>query len=209
MASLTPSNSAAALARIAHELRAQSRFRKTLLPPLILLTDETRLPDPVSAIARLPKRAAVIVRHYRLPPHARRALARDIAAACRRLGHICLIANDAALARAVRADGVHWPEHAARRGRPQGLRFITAAAHDETAIRRARTAGADAVLVSPVFETASHPDATPLGVLRLAALVRGAAVPVYALGGVTQANARRLRAAGVAGIAAIGAIAAG
>ena len=42
-----------------------------------------------------------------------------------------------------------------------------------------------------------------MGPLRLAALVRAAGGPVYALGGINTKNARRLLASGVVGLAAV------
>ena len=62
------------------------------------------------------------------------------------------------------------------------------------------------MLLSPVFQTASHPGGRALGLQRFAALARASAAPVYALGGVTAENALRLRATPAVGIAAIGAL---
>jgi thiamine-phosphate pyrophosphorylase len=70
------------------------------------------------------------------------------------------------------------------------------------------------VLLSPAFATASHPDARPLGAIGLAAIVRAArrrerGTSVVALGGIAPSNVARLGGTGVAGIAAIGALARG
>lgn len=176
------------------------------LPPVILLTDQYRLPDPSATLARLPRGSAVIVRHT--DPVARRALARKLRPLCRRRRLKLLIANDWRLAAAVRADGVHLAEAAVpRAGRatwPAGW-LVTAAAHSRAALVRAARAGADLVLLSPVFPTASHPDARTLGPCRFAALAGDAPLPVYALGGVNTSNLRRL--AGASGVAAISALA--
>ena len=62
---------------------------------------------------------------------------------------------------------------------------------------------ADFATLSPVASTASHPDATPLGWDAFARLVDRAAVPVYALGGMTLDQldaARHVGGQGVAGI---------
>ena len=69
---------------------------------------------------------------------------------------------------------------------------------------RAALAGVDAVLLSPVFPTKSHPGAAPIGPLRFAAWVRECPLPVYALGGVSLQSARRLASSGAAGFAGIG-----
>ena len=81
--------------------------------------------------------------------------------------------------------------------------MITVAAHSLIALQHARHLGADAALLAPVFATASHPDARPLGPLRFSAWAGESPVPVYALGGVTAANAGRLAGSGAAGIAGI------
>ncbi|PJI42307.1 MAG: thiamine phosphate synthase [Ferrovibrio sp.] len=182
-----------------------------VMPGRWLVTDAGRLPDPLPAIGRLERGDGVLFRHYELAPAKRLALAQQVAELCRRRGLVLLVAGDARLARAVSADGLHLPqaliEHAAR-ARRMGLRLVTVAAHDAAAIARAARCGADAVLISPVFATASHPGAAPLGVLRLAALAteaRRRGLQVYALGGVTPASFTRLRQVPLAGYAAIGA----
>ena len=54
---------------------------------------------------------------------------------------------------------------------------------------------ADALVLSPVFATRSHPGAPPLGPLRFRLLARQARVPVIALGGMTARRAAALGAA--------------
>lgn len=180
------------------------------LPRLVLMTDERRLPDPIAVLDGLPQGAAVILRHYGVPLLEREALGLRLAAACRRRGLRLLIAADPGLAVRVRAGGVHLPE-AMLRGAPRMWRLwwrrgwlVTAAAHSPAAIRRAAAAGVDAVLLSPVFVTPSHPDARVLGPLRFASLAAPSPVPVYALGGVDTRTVRRLAGSGAAGIAGIG-----
>ena len=139
------------------------------------------------------------------------ARGRRLAAVARRRGLVLLAGADAGLASRIRAAGVHLPERAARRAgalrRAHPRWLATAAAHDARAIRRARLAGVDAVLVSPVFASASPSAGRPLGVVRFAALVRGAGLPVYALGGVNARTARRLLESGAIGVAAVEALA--
>ncbi len=166
------------------------------------MTDAQRLADPLPAIGRLPRGAGVIFRHYEAK--GRDALGAAVAHACRVRRLTLLVAEDAGLALRLRADGIHLPERALGRLRHlkrQGW-TVTAAAHGPRGLRR--SGGADAILLSPVFPTASHPGAAGLGPVRFAALVRLAEAPVLALGGVNASTQRRLRGSGAYGVAGIG-----
>ena len=70
------------------------------------------------------------------------------------------------------------------------------------ALARAQERDLDALLLSPVFATASHPGAPVLGPVRGAMIAAASRVPVYALGGIGPHNAARLPRA-FSGIAAI------
>lgn len=181
------------------------------LPRLILMTDSRRLPDPLPAVQALPSGSAVIVRE--IERERRLSLVRQLQPVCRRRRIRMLVAADEDLAR--QADGLHLSENLVRAGvrlwrlsrRPGTL--VTAAAHSAGAIRRAAALGVDAVLVAPVFATASHPQARPIGPLCFARLAGISPLPIYALGGIDEARARRLLNSGAAGFAAIGALACG
>jgi thiamine-phosphate pyrophosphorylase len=194
----------AKLATVAARLNAGTPH----LPALILMTDEKRLPDPLAAAPALPKRSAVIVRHTQ--DNARRELAERLRPIADERAIRLLIANDPGLAEDVRADGLHLSESRAAEAAQWRSRYpgwlITAAAHSDAAVTAAAKAGANAALLSPVFETASHPGRPALGVERFLAIARAASIPVYALGGVTADNAQSLNGPNVAGIAAIGAL---
>lgn len=196
--------------------RCQARGRRAhrRVPALILVTDEVRLPDPSPVVSRLPRGSAVILRHYGLPAADRAALAVRLRRLTRARKVLLLIAAHGGapddLARAVGADGIHLPEWQVRRGPWRALAgckpamLVTAAAHSWTALRRARAWRVDAVLVSPVFATLSHPGARPLGVLRFAAWARIGAIAVYGLGGINHRTATRLRPTRASGLAGIG-----
>lgn len=163
------------------------------------------MPDAEVTAAGLPPGSAVVFRAFGSP---------DALAQGRRLMRVArqgrlklLVGADADLALRLEADGVHLPERLAGGARRlKGLRpgwLITAAAHSLAAARRARSFGADAAVVSAVFPSASPSAGAPIGPVRLAALVRQAGLPVYALGGVNDGTARRLLDAGVVGLAGI------
>jgi len=170
------------------------------------MTDDERLADAAPLIGRLPAGSAVVVRARDAEVRADRA--RALLEPCRRHGVLLLIADDADLARQLGADGVHLPEETLRLSpqRPQGSPgwLVTASAHSAEAIDRARQAGVDAVILSPVFATPSHPGAACLGLTGFAKLASAAGLPVYAMGGVGEADAAELEAVGAAGIAGIG-----
>lgn len=174
---------------------------------LALLSDDDRLPDPGDALAHMPAGSLMIVRSRDAARRRQQALA--LLAFCRARGIALLIANDVRLANEIGADGVHLSEASLKRcpRRPAFLRpdaIVTAAAHDDLAIRRAEVANLDAVLVSPVFPTKSHPGGRTLGPLRFAAMARRTSLPVLALGGIDARSARRLQGSGAAGVAGIG-----
>jgi len=98
------------------------------------------------------------------------------------------------------ADGVAL---AALRARLPDLQFIGVSCHNEKEVKAAEGAGADYLLLGPVFETPSKPAALPLGLEGLARICGLTSRPVFALGGVNRANAAACVRAGAAGIAGI------
>ncbi len=190
------------LERTARLLAARRRLRKAP-PSLLFFTDPARTPDPEAVAGRLPRGAGIVFRGFGDPGAPARAA--RLAAIARARGLILLIGQDAALALRVRAHGVHLPERLAHRAGPLKRAhprwIVTVAAHSLRAARRARAA--DAVVLSPALPSASPSAGAPLGPARLATLVRLAGRPVYALGGITNETARRLRDAGLVGLAAV------
>jgi 8-oxo-dGTP diphosphatase len=70
-------------------------------------------------------------------------------------------------------------------------------------LRAAEQLGVDAVVISPVLATLSHPDQLPLGWPAFQALCDQTRIPAYALGGMRPehlAIARKHGAHGIAGI---------
>lgn len=197
------------LARAASRLNAAAKLPRAL-PSLALLTDDDRLSDPLAAMRALPRGSLVILR-VRDPQRRVELAAATAKIAFARL-HIWLIADDPELALRMNAGGVHFPEkHMAsaahwRARRPHWL--ITCAAHSSGSCANAGRSGADAVFLAPVFATASHPERAALGPLRLRLIAQKVRIPIYALGGVDAQTALRLREAPLAGLAAVGALAA-
>lgn len=178
------------------------------LPRLFAMTDETRSDDPLALIDRLPKGTGLVFRHYGASN--RLKIAHDVVKMCRKREILCLIAGDPRIALALGADGVHLPERMLGCP-PYGLNLIrqrggilTAAIHSRSAALTALKRGVDALFVSPVFATQSHPGQIGLGITRFALLIRGLVCPVFALGGQSLKNATRVQFAGASGMAGIG-----
>lgn len=148
------------------------RARKPL-PKLWLVTDERNDAALERTIARLPRGSGVIFRHYHLPPRQRRARLKTLRRWCRRFGHRLEIAGEGY-------------------GPPAPHRIL-ATAHSLREIGAANRFGAEAVLLSPVHPTRSHPGAKTLGRVRFLLLARHARMPVIALGGMTARQAKRLK----------------
>lgn len=175
------------------------------LPRLWLITDPERLTDPVAAAERLPRGAGVIYRAFGAANAL--ATAQALRAVAHRRGLVLLIGADQALASASQADGVHLPERLIALARAVRARhpnwIVTGAAHSRIALGRAQQAGCDAALLSPVFPSRSPSAGRPLGQVRFSGMARSSAIPVIALGGVTNETAPGLIRAGAYGVAAV------
>lgn len=166
-------------------------------PRLWLMTDERQGEALWTALARLPRGAGIVFRHYGLAPGDRRRLFERVRKIARRRGLVLVLAGDARTARTWGADGSH--------GRAAGTRagLRTMSAHSAPELVAARRAGADLVFLSPVFQTRSHPGGGTLGSVRFGLLARQAKLPVIALGGMDAKRGRALAALGASGWAAI------
>jgi 8-oxo-dGTP diphosphatase len=145
----------------------------------------------------------------RLPlwsPQRVRELAAALLPAARACGAKLLLSGDVAGALALGAGvGVQLKafQLALLEARPLPLgQWVGASCHDELDLARA-SQWADFATLSPVSATATHPDTAPLGWPAFEAMVRAAAVPVYALGGMTLEDTQAARSAGGQGVAGI------
>lgn len=129
-------------------------------------------------------------------------LARRVVALARPHGALVLVNADAELARATGADGVHLSaaELRAASARPN-LPWCGASVHSTEELRLAEALGVDFVVLGPVHRTPSHPDAAPLGWERFREIAAGAALPVFALGGIEPADLDAAMSLGAHGIA--------
>ncbi len=146
----------------------------------------------------------VQVREKTMTGPALRALAERVVALCRGHGARVLINADADLARAIGADGVHVTSAQLRAlaARPD-VRCCGASCHTAEELRLAERLGADFAVLGPVRPTPSHPGAATLGWDGFRAAAAGAAVPVYALGGLAPPDLDQALACGAHGLAMV------
>ena len=191
-------------------------------PRLVLITDPAFGDGPtlraVAAVGRAlpPGTFAVQLRDKTRPTPSLRMFAAELRGLTRAFGALLLVNGRAAPARDADADGVHLGSGA---GTVKDARavfgrqaWVTLATHTDAEVRSASDAGADAVLVSPVFATRGllpgAVEKAPRGVAALTA-ARAAARPstwVYALGGITAARVAQCVRAGADGVAVIRAV---
>ena len=89
--------------------------------------------------------------------------------------------------------------------RDERLAWLAASCHDEDELALAAQIGVDFVTLSPVLPTRSHPVAPALGWERVAELIRGVNMPVYLMGGMSEAHSSQAFEAGAQGVAGISA----
>ena len=127
---------------------------------------------------------------------------------CRSSGTMFLVNDRIDIALAAEADGVHlgqsdMPCPAARRilGREK---VIGVTVHNLDEALEAESVGADYLGVSPIFQTATKPDAgKPAGIRLIEELRAEVDIPLVAIGGINHDNASEVVRAGADGLCAI------
>jgi 8-oxo-dGTP diphosphatase len=144
------------------------------------------------------------VREKTLGRHAAEEFARRVTALAHAHGAKVLVNADAALAREVDADGVHLTAEQLRSASAgPDFPWCGASCHSSEELRRAEALRVDFVVLGPVHATPSHPDAVPLGWERFREIAEGAAIPVYALGGIVPGDLDQAMSCGAHGIAMV------
>jgi len=117
-----------------------------------------------------------------------------------------LVSSRCDIALAARAAGVNLPENDISVEDARGLlgdRLVGRSVHSLASALLAETQGADYVIFGPVWTSASHTASKPAGIAALSAVARALAIPVLAIGGVTEQRIADCLDAGAAGYAAI------
>lgn len=142
------------------------------------------------------------LREKQMERRALRDLAINVLALAHAKGATVLLNGDVALAQEIGADGVQLTSSQLRAldKRPDVV-CCAASCHGLEELRRAESLGCDFAVLSPVLPTLSHPGAAHLGWTQFAAMVAGASIPVYALGGLTHGDMKQAWRQGAHGIA--------
>jgi 8-oxo-dGTP diphosphatase len=185
------------------------------LPPLYAITPASVMPAHAGPlreriIAALERGVRLI--QLRLPEWPRedvRALAKGLQLQAAQCGACLLLNGDIDGARELGAGiGVHLKSSQLSKLDTRPLpwsQLVGSSCHDAAELAQAVHVGADFATLSPVAPTSSHPGAPVLGWDRFHSLAEAAALPVYALGGVTPAHAQYARQHAGQGVAGIGA----
>lgn len=202
----------------------QGSEASSLPPVVVLVTDprfsleRTREVIRSSAAALGPGRLLVQLRDKERGTHeALLSVAHALREVTLEVGARFVVNGPLSVARAARADGLHVAGALAHdlvamaaeaRDALGANAFVSAPAHDDDDVRRASEAGLTAALVSPIFSTPGKGAARGLAALTAAraivdAMRRVPPLLLYALGGVTAADAEGCARAGADGVAAI------
>jgi thiamine-phosphate pyrophosphorylase len=149
------------------------------------------------------------IREKDLPARRLLALTEAALAFARPQGRTRVMVNDRMdVALAAQAHGVHlgtrsMPVELVRRLAPREF-VVGVSCHSLDEALAAQAAGADYILLGPIFETPSKlPYGPPLGLVKLREVTLQVSIPVFALGGITIDRVAHCLASGAAGIAGI------
>ena len=160
-------------------------------------------------LSRLDQRLAqglklIQVREKDMQAMALERFASAVIAKARPYGAQVLINSDIALARRLGADGVHLAAaQLTQLERRPALDWCAASCHNAEELARVVRLGVDFAVLGPVQATPSHPGSMPLGWEDFAALVRGASLPIFALGGMQPSDLEKAWRCGAQGIAMV------
>lgn len=126
------------------------------------------------------------LRDHDLPERRFRSVTREVLRICHAYGARLIVNTSPAEAVSLGAHGVHLTSSRLLQLLERPLaepHSVAASCHNAMEVEHAGRIGADFIVVSPVRETASHPQAKPLGWRGFEGLAARAGRPVFALGG--------------------------
>lgn len=179
------------------------------LPRLYAITDRRKYPgDFLKTLEGILKKGVRMIqlREKDLKGKELYELAKEVRRLTKEYGATLLINERFDVAVAVEADGVHLPERSfppsvVKRLFPELL--VGFSAHSLESALYAQEEGADFITLGPVFKTTSHPEAKPLGGVKLKEVAQQVNIPIYALGGITWDRIKLCYKNGAYGVAGI------
>ena len=178
-------------------------LRALALPPVYALThaDAVGIDTELESIRHV-RPMLVQVREKTLDGSQRLEFARNVVALVHGYGGHVLLNGSVEEAMSVGADGMHLSAAAlmACESRPD-LPLVFASCHTPAELNKASGLGLDAVVLGSVNPTPSHPGQAPLGWTSFTQMMEGAALPVYAIGGMTAEDVAQAQAVGAQGVA--------
>ncbi len=170
------------------------------LPKVIIIFDDELFDRKKLLKLKIPKKSAFLLRSYETKK--RKKIAKQLLKFCKMKKIKLLIGSDIKLAEDINAHGIHFPEYMIKKKKINWIRIknakpnkkwiITTAAHNVQALKKAEDLNIDAVLLSPVFPSKSHPNSKSLGLNKFSKIVKKTKLPIYALGGINIKNVKSL-----------------
>lgn len=171
--------------------------------------------DFEKVIKSLPKNSTIIIREYDLDEASREEFAKKIIALARPKKLKILVGKSFALAKKIKADGVHFSDFdklplnfLKKKSFPKKFIF-SLACHSAKSVLNSAKSKPDMIFLSPIFSTTSHADVKALGLKNLAKTAfknrnhNYLLPPIFALGGINLNNIKSVRKLGISGFGAI------
>ena len=183
----------------------QSRRKPCRLPPFIFMSDPKLIPNLPTVAQRLPRKAAIIYRHFGKSDRLEEA--KKLRQITFKNQQQLLIGADPDLAIQVGADGVHFKRDKSlthpKIWRARCPQWIVTMAGIKSGQYSADLSILDGLLVSSVFKSQTPSAGLPIGVKAFTNYTKTLDCPVFALGGINARTAPKLIHSGAYGLAGI------
>ena len=176
------------------------KTKNNKLPKIIIIFNDDIFDKKKFINLKIPKESAFLLRSYKVKE--RKKIAKQLLKFCKMKKLKLLIGSDIKLAEDINAHGIHFPEYMIKKRKINWMIIknikskknwiITTAVHSYQAIKKAEFFNVDAALLSPVFQSESHPNKKNLGINKFERIVKKTKLPIYALGGINIKNIKSL-----------------
>ena len=146
--------------------------------------------------------AGIILREKDLSEEEYTVLAAQVMNICRRAGVPCILHSFPAAARKLHAEAIHLPLDlflAMDEGEKASFRVIGVSCHSAEEAETAEKHGATYISAGHIFDTDCKRGVPGRGLVFVEEVCKAAAIPVYAIGGISPENIETVRHAGAAG----------